>query len=142
MRSRLAALLLAVVAGATAARAEEPPAPPGTPFEVVHRAPRPTGSHRLALYTALAGAALVAASFPLSEEADRRYERYLLEVDPDRMDALFKGAQRFDRYSAATLLAGEALLATAVWLRFVRDPQRQRVTLDIRPDRCAVALRF
>jgi hypothetical protein len=160
---RLAALVLAVLAGATPAAAgapapgpdfpigasslalaapQEVPAPPAAPFEVVRRAPAPARSHRLALYTALAGAALVGASFPLSAEADRRYERYLVEVDPGRMEDHFRGAERMDRWSTAALLTGEALLATAVWLRFVRGSPHERVALEVRPARCALALRF
>lgn len=167
MRTRLAATItaaLAVLAGIPDARAlepallaapaglvapalaaaalEEPPAPPATPFEVIHRRAHERRSQRLALYTALAGVALVATSFPLSDEADRRYEKYLVELDVSRMDEHFRGAQRMDRYSAAALLTGEVLLATAVWLRFVHEPRRQRVALDLRPDRCGVALRF
>ena len=130
------------VSALAAATLEEPPAPAATPFEVIHRRPHERRSQRLALYTALAGVALVAASFPLSDEADRRYERYLTEVDVSRMDEHFRGAERMDRYSAAALLSGEALLATAVWLRFVREPHRQRVALDLGPDRCGLALRF
>jgi hypothetical protein len=121
---------------------EEPSLPPATPFERVVRPPDERPSQRLALYAALAGAAFVGASFPLSAEADRRYERYLAEVDVARMDEHFRGAERMDHYSAAALLTGEALLATAVWLRFVREPQRRGVAVEIRPDRCGLALRY
>ncbi len=120
----------------------EPGGPAPTPFERIVRRPEERRSHRLALYTALAGAALVAASFPISDEADRRYERYLVEVDVARMDRRFREAERLDRYAAVALIAGETLLATAVWLRFVREPERRRFALEVGPDRCGVALRY
>ena len=42
-----------------------------------------------------------------------------------------------------TLLAGEGLLATAVWLRFLHAPrERNRLTFEVEPARCAVSLRF
>lgn len=155
MRSRFAGLVLAMLVSGPTARAAGPeratppppeaaaaPAPGPTPFELVPRRVQGPGSQRLAIYTALAGAVLVAASFPLSDEADRRYERYLAEVDLSRLDERFRAAERMDLYSATALIAGEALLATAVWLRFVHEPGRGRLALEVRPERCAVALRF
>ena len=36
-----------------------------------------------------------------------------------------------------------ALIVTAVWMRFMHHPSAQhRVTLAMRPDRCALSLRF
>jgi len=146
VRRRLAALILAVLAGATWPRGAvaqgtgEPP-PAHTPFEVVSR-PSSGSSHRLALLTALTGVALVAASFPISAEADRRYEEYLVSTDPGAMEEHFQAAERLDKYAAASLIAGEVLLATAVWLRFVRSPSRDRLSLAVGPERCALSVRF
>jgi hypothetical protein len=141
VRSRLAApLLAAVLAAATplSARAQA-----DTPFEVV---PRPAGgqrSHRLAYGTALAGVGLVIASFPLEHAADQRYAAYLRETDVTKLDERFAATERMDRIASGSLLVGEALLATAVWLRFVHHPGApHRVTLALAADRCALSLRF
>src|SRR5262249_39626277 len=123
-----------------APRASERPA---APFEIVplRRSVRP--SHRLAWITAAVGAGLVAGSFPLSAEANRRYERYLHEPDAGRLDERVPATQRMDRLASGTLLTGEALLATAVWLRFVHRAGREsRVSLVLTPTRCAGSLRF
>jgi hypothetical protein len=132
--------VLAVMTPGTAARAQEPGAPA---FEVIPRPVRAHRPHRLAWLTALAGAGLVAGSFPLAAEADRRYAAYLAETDVARIDARFEATTHMDRLASGTLLAGEGLLATAVWLRFLR-PRHEgpRVTYLVAPDRCAVSLRF
>lgn len=147
MRPGLAALLLAVLASGAPNLAACAAAQAAPPFEVVPRRPSDPRSHRAAWIAAFAGVALVATSFPLADEADRRYARYLSEVDVDRIDERYRSTQRMDRLASGSLLAGEALLATAVWLRFVRGDRqervsRSRVSLDLRTDRCAVALRF
>jgi len=155
MRTRHAALLLAALAsGSLTAAARAAPAPTGAaapdsaaraakPFEVVSRAADSRQSYKWTWITALTGAALVGISFPMADEADRRYALYLEETDPTRIDERFEATQRMDRLASGSLLAGELLLATAVWMRFVRGNHRpERVTLDLRPSRCALALRF
>jgi hypothetical protein len=142
MRPRFTAVLLAGLATgalfwAACAHAQAAPA-----FEVVPRRVATPPAHRLAWTTALAGAALVAGSFPLAAEADRRYERYLSETNLARIDERFAATSRMDRLASATLIGGEVLLATAVWLRFLRPAPEPRVSLELAPDRCAVALRF
>jgi hypothetical protein len=115
----------------------------GTPFEVVPRQASTGPSHRLAYFTALAGAGLVIASFPLEHAADQRYAEYLRETDVTKLDEEFAATERMDRIASGSLLVGEALLATAVWLRFVHHPSvEHRVTLAVAPDRCALSLRF
>lgn len=142
LRRWTAALLLAgAVAGlpgsAACARAQA-----ADSFEVVPR-PRPEGRpQRAAWACAIAGAGLIAASFPLSDLADRRYADYLAETDPTVVGERYAAVRRADRMSSASLLAGEALLVTAVWLRFVRRPGSPRASLLVLPDRCAVRLRF
>jgi hypothetical protein len=112
-------------------------------FEVVGRStPTVRRSDRWVWITAIAGAALVAASFPLADEADRRYDAYLVEADLTRIDARYAATQRMDRLASGSLLAGEGFLATAVWLRFVRGERTERVALDLRSGRCALAVRF
>ncbi len=147
MRPSLAALLLAVLASGAPHLAACAQAQAASSFEVVPRRAATAPSHRAAWIAAFTGAALVAASFPLADEADRRYSLYLDEVDVDRIDERYRTTQRMDRLASGSLLAGEALLATAVWLRFVRGDRQEkaakaRVSLDLRTDRCAVALRF
>ena len=143
MRTRLAAALSAVlVAGALpwAACAHAQAAPS---FEVIPRRIAERPSHRLAWITAIAGVGLVAGSFPLSADADRRYELYLRETDISRIDERFRATERMDRLASGALLTGEALLAAAVWLRFVHHPHREdRVTIVAVPQRCALSLRF
>lgn len=143
MRARLAALLLAVLVTAVPFEAARAQAPAASPFEEVAVAPRPRHSYTLAWTTAFVGAALVAGSFPLAREADRRYERYLTETDLAQIDARFDATTRMDRLASGALLTGEVLLATAVWLRFVRhSPPPRHLSLDLQPSRCAVSLRF
>ncbi len=108
-------------------------------------------SHKLALGIAITGVVLVGASFPLASEGDRRYEVYLAETDVSQIEDRFQATLKMDNYAKGSLLVGELLLATAVWMRFVHhsddsQPARldtpERLTLDVRPDRCALALRF
>jgi hypothetical protein len=85
----------------------------------------------------------VAGSFPLAAEADRRYAVYLAETDVARIDARFAATTRMDRLASGTLLTGEGLLVTAVWLRFLRPPRvGNRLSFEVEPARCAVSLRF
>ncbi len=166
MRTRLAAVLLAALASGTpilAARAHAQAASafpltvlyqasagvvadsasrPAPAFEVVPRASAGKHSNKWTWISALTGAALVGVSFPLADEADRRYDTYLSETDVARIDERFRATQRMDRLASGSLLTGEALLATAVWLRFVRGDHHERVSLDFQPSRCALALRF
>jgi len=114
-----------------------------TPFEVVPRNANLQPSHRLAYITALTGAGLVIASFPLEHAADQRYADYLRETDVTKLDEKFTATERMDRMASGSLLVGEALLATAVWLRFVHHPGvEHRVTLAVAANRCALSLRF
>ena len=143
MRTRLAAPLLAVVLAAAPPLAVRACAQTDTPFEVVPRHAVGQPSHRAAYLTALAGVGLVIASFPLSHAADQRYAEYLNEIDVTKLDERFKATERMDRIASGSLLVGEALIATGVWLRFVHHPRAQgRVTLALAADRCALSLRF
>lgn len=114
----------------------------GFAFEVIPRASAPHRPHRAALACATMGAGLVAASFPLAKTADRRYQEYLGEVNIARIEHRWQASVRADRTASASLLAGEALVATAAYLRFIRRPATERVALVVAPSRCAVCLRF
>lgn len=151
MRSRLAALMLAALSCGTPTRAAGADAPAASSFEVVTPPARDSRSHKLAWGTAIVGVVLVGASFPLAAEADHRYDVYLAESDVDQIESRYQSTLRMDNYAKASLLIGEALLATAVWMRFVHSAPDTRVTtretperltLDVRPDRCALALHF
>ncbi|MCE9627341.1 MAG: hypothetical protein K8R56_05445 [Candidatus Eisenbacteria bacterium] len=139
----LASLAPDLAAGATAPAASSFAAEPGSPFEVVERVEPPQRSHRLFWTLGLGGAALVAASFPMARSADRRYDDYLSETDPSQLEARFQATRRMDRLASASLWTGEAMLVTAVWLRFVRTHRpADRVSLTVEPARCAVSFRF
>lgn len=143
MRPLLAAPLLAAVLAAAPPLAGCAHAQSDTPFEVVPRHATGPSSHRVAYITAAVGMGLVIASFPLEHEADKRYAAYLSETDITKLDERFSATERMDRLASGTLLVGEALIATAVWMRFVHHPNPQhRVTFAALPDRCVLSLRF
>ncbi len=58
------------------------------------------------------------------------------------VERLYDRTVRYDRFSSASLLTGEALIATGVWLRFLRRPAASRVHLSLSPRRCSVTLSF
>src|SRR5438552_2410203 len=82
--------------------------------------PRP--SHAWAYGAMLGGAVLVGSSFAFAHRADDAYDRYLLSTDPGAIDRLYDRAVRNDHLSQAALLGGEALIATGLYLRFIRRP--------------------
>jgi hypothetical protein len=142
LRRVAAALMLASAAtgmphGAACANAQA-----ADSFEVVPRLMAPRTSHAAAWTCAIAGAGLIAASFPLSDLADRRFSAYLVETDPSAIDGRFRATVRADRMASGSLLGGEMLIVGAVWLSFVHHPRPARAGLVVLPDRCAVRLRF
>jgi hypothetical protein len=137
-----AARLLAVLAGAALVAAVCTPVRAAFAFEVVPRAEVPHRPHRLAYVCAATGAGLIAASFPLARTADRRYDAYLRESDLSRIESRWDATLRADHLASGSLLAGEALLATAAWLRFIRTSHPPRVAVLLAPARCAVSCRF
>lgn len=142
LRRWTAALLLASAAAGIPNGAACAFAQAADSFAVVPRPAADRSPHRLAWACAIAGAGLVAASFPLSDLADRRYADYLAETDPAAVEDRYQATRRADNLASASLLAGEGLLVTAVWLRFVRRPHPPRVSVAVLPDRCAIRLRF
>ena len=141
-RRYAAALMLAIAASGAPSSAAGAPAQAVDSFEVVPRKASVRPTHRTAWAFALAGAGLVAASFPLADLADRRYASYLEASDPGVLEDRYDASVRADRLSSASLIAGETLIAGAVWLRFVHRPHPPRASLLVLPDRCAVRLRF
>ncbi|OGF04031.1 MAG: hypothetical protein A2W00_11660 [Candidatus Eisenbacteria bacterium RBG_16_71_46] len=135
----LAAVLFLITSVDPAACA---PARTASPFEPVPIPPPPRHSHAWAYAALAAGAGLVAASFPLTNHANRTYEAYLRETDPDRIDQLYDETVRFDHLAGSALITGEVLLAAGLYLRFIRAPAPSRVLLTLTPSRCALALRF
>jgi len=142
LRRWTAALLLVSAAAGAPNGAARAFAQAADSFEVVPRPAAGAATPRTAWACAIAGVGLVAASFPLSELADRRYDEYLAESDPTKVEGRYQATRRADRIASASLLAGEALVVTAVWLRFVRRSHPPRASVVVLPDRCAVYLRF
>lgn len=142
LRRWTAALLLVSAAAGAPNGAARAFAQAADSFEVVPRPVAAPGPHRAAWLCAIAGVGLVAASFPLSDLADRRYDEYLAESDPAKVEDRYQATRRADRFASASLLAGESLVLTAVWLRFVRRSPPPRASVVVLPDRCAVRLRF
>ena len=88
------------------------------------------------------GATLIAASFGLADTGDRRYADYLLATDPGRIEDLYNEAVLYDRVSSASILTGEVLIATGLYLAFLRHSGPSRLVLALEPSRCGVSLRF
>ena len=99
-------------------------------------------SHTWALVSLVSGVALVAASFPVADAGDRRYGDYLRATDPGRITQLYDEAVLFDRVATASIITGEVLIATGIYLAFLRRPEPPRVSAMLGPARCGVSLRF
>lgn len=134
LRAAIASLLILEAASAHA--------PAAFAFEVVPRMQAVHRSHRVAWACALTGAGLVGASFPLAASANNRYRAYLSETSPDAIPGRWGASVRADHLASGSLLAGEALLAAGIWLRFIHRSGEPRVALDLGPARCALSCRF
>jgi len=138
MRRCLAALLAAIVVSVPGpVRAD----PAGTPFETIPLPPPAVRPHKAAYLCLLTGAGLIAGSFVLADRADAAYDRYLTAQVPSDIEHWYDEATRYDRWSSAALLGGEALVATGLYLRFLRRPMPTTAVL-IGPGVCAVSYRF
>lgn len=142
MRKALAALMLASYVTAAPEWAVCANAQAASLFQEVEVHQPARQSHTASWLTGLAGVGFIAASFPLAAKADDRYATYLGETDVARIEDRFRDAQRADRIASASLITGELLLVTAVYLRFVRRPVDSRTALLLGPDRCAVSYHF
>jgi len=140
MRPLVTGLLMAGLLGsvpAAGARAQAAGAFPEIPLPTPPRI-----SHTWAYVSLAAGAGLVGASFALAGQADDIYAEYLNETDPAAIQRLYDRTTLYDRLSSGTLLGGEALLATGIYLRFLRGPNAARARLALGPRSCGVSLRF
>jgi hypothetical protein len=142
LRRYTAALMLASAVAGAPMEAACASAQAADSFEVIPRPAAEKPGHRAAWACAIGGVALVAASFPIAAEADRRYADYLDETDPAQIEDHYQAARHADQLSSAALLTGEALLVGAVYLRFVRHPHAPRAAIAVLPGRCAVSVRF
>jgi hypothetical protein len=134
----VAALLQLPAAGAFAQAAR--------PFPELPVTETPQRSHAWAYATLAAGVVLVAGSFPLANHADDLYDQYLQATDPREIEDLYDRTTRYDWYARGTLIGGEVLVATGLYLRFIRQPRTSRtgstLGLVVGPNRCALAVRF
>lgn len=135
----LIAALLSLQLAVPAARAH---AQAAAPFPVVPVETRSEGHHVWAYLTLASGATLVGLSFMFSSRADHAYDDYLASTDPEEIDVLYDRAVHNDHLAQASLLTGEAFLATGLYLRFIRHPAPKRVSLALSPSRCALAWHF
>lgn len=142
MKRTLAVLLAALQSFASLDTAACAPAQAAAPFPEVRLQPETNPSHRLAYATLVAGAVLIGASYEFERRADREYQLYRNETDIARIGALYDRTINLDRWSNASLLGGEALLAAGVYLRFLRRPAPSHVVLTPGITRCAVSWRF
>lgn len=112
------------------------------PFETVVIPSQKKPSYALAYGSLLAGAGLIGGSFVIRDRANARYDRYLDATEPAEISRLYDETAHLDRLSSASLLAGEFLIAAGLYLRFIRHPASDRVSLIATPTRCALSLRF
>jgi len=69
-------------------------------------------------------------------------EDYLHATDPGRIKDLYNESVLLDHVSSASVLTGEVLIATGIYLAFLRHPAPSHLGLALEPSRCAVSLRF
>ena len=112
------------------------------PFPVVPIETQSKRHHFFAYITMVSGAGLIGASFVYSKRADETYAEYLASTDPETIDALYDQTTRYDHLSQASLLTGEVLLVTGLYLRFIHHPSPKHVSLNVQPTRCWVACHF
>ena len=88
------------------------------------------------------GVGMVGSSFIFKERADDAYAAYLVATDPARIEDLYDQTVLEDRLSRVALLGGEAMIATGLYLRFIRPPATSRVSFGVGPRGYAICLRF
>lgn len=142
MARLIAALLAAALVGSGLETAAGAPAPAAGPFEEVPVSATPRQSHLLAYLAIGTGAGLIGASFVFAHHADDLYDQYLAATDPSQITDLYDQTVTYDRLSSGSLLGGEALVLTGLYLRFLRPPKASRVGLALSPRTCALSLRF
>jgi hypothetical protein len=142
MRRRTGATLAALLALPIVLTAAGAHARAAEPFPVVPLETPATRRHTWAYVTMAGGAALVGLSFSFSGKADDAYAAYLVSSDPVQIERLYDRAVANDHRAQASLLTGEALIAAGLYMRFIRRPGPSKVSLSLRPSRCALSYRF
>jgi hypothetical protein len=112
------------------------------PFPEVPLPAAPHHSNTWAIVSLGTGAALIAGSFAFADAADSRYADYLRATEPGQIKDLYDDAVLFDRLSGASILTGEVLIATGIYLAFLRHPTPSRVMFALEPSKCGVSFRF
>ena len=112
-----------------------------SPFPQVPLPEERRPSHHPAYAAFGAGALLVGGSFLVATRADDTYDGYLAAIQPDEIERLYDRTVLYDRMATGMLVSGELLLATGIYLRFLR-PSRTTLSLTLGPSRCALAYRF
>jgi hypothetical protein len=112
------------------------------PFPEVPLESAPRSSHVLAWVSMVGGVALIGGSYVIGNRANDRYDEYLNATDPEEIQRLYDETVTLDRMSTGSLLIGEALVATGLYLRFLRRPSGSNLGLAVTADRCALSLRF
>jgi hypothetical protein len=113
-----------------------------SPFPEVPLPPPEQRSHVWAYASLVTGTGLMASSFAFANRANHAYRDYLQAVEPALIERLYDRAVLNDRLSSATLLSGEALIATGLYLRFLRNPPESHLSLSVGSTRCALHWRF
>ena len=113
-----------------------------TPFPEVPLPEPGRRSHYLAYGCLATGVGLMVSSFAFANRANHAYRDYLGAVEPAAIERLYDRAVLNDRLSSATLLGGEVLIATGLYLRFLRNPPESRLSLSLGSTRCALRWRF
>jgi len=139
---RSAAVLLAALTTTPLIPAARAHAQAAGPFPEVTVPRSPRGSATWAYVSIGVGFGLLGTSTLLADRANDRYDEYQRATNPDDVQRLYDETITLDRFSTATLLSGELLVATGLYLRFLRRPATSRVALDVGPSRCALSLRF
>jgi hypothetical protein len=133
----LPAALIAVAVSAACAHAQA-----AAPFPVLDTAPPPARSNALANSAIVTGVVLIGSSFVFEHQADQAYDAYLAASEPNDITTLYDRTVKYDRLSAATLIGGNVLVATGLFLRFVHRPPPERLRLALGPNRCALSCVF
>ena len=142
MRPLVAVMATMLLQAPLFATAAAPPESAAVPFPVVPLPP-PAHQSRVAAWSCmLGGAGLIAASFVIHDHANTKYDEYLIATDPDEISSLYDQTVLLDRVSAASLITGEVLLATGIYLRFLRVPSNPRLSLDLERGACVASWRF
>ena len=142
MNRLLATLLAAGLAITGLETAACAPARAAEPFTELPMPAPERQSHWLAYASLATGAGLIGASFAMARRAGDTYDEYLVATEPAQIARLYQRTVDDDRLASGSLLTGEALIVTGIYLRFLRTPPPQRVSLVLGTGACALSVRF